>query len=402
MGNNILKYANVLLITAIIATLILSIALVVPNVGAKTAHVENTTINTTTSTAGPTTTILFTTLPTANATASGGFLNSKPITFKYSGNYTCSPDANALLGNGSAVENSIKFTNCEVGAAGNNTGQLPLWITVPAYAGLSIFGVPSLGASPQGFPMYANSVILTECGGGGSPSACPDHPTYLYSPVFTAVEQHLGITTGVLGLPEGVLTTPAHSHIVNSNASGANVDWYVISVLVLDPNIMPNATTGKCTQVVASNLSNSTANCLTSLAALQRALVTSSSDVHSVNANNPIYQTLAGNSVINLQVLVPGDTVVTELQGDNTNVAIPFAVNESNYYNSSQFRPTTTVNTTTIPPTTTVNQTTNTTVAPTTVAQQSSGGSSNTLLYVGIVVVIILILLAAWAMMRKK
>ena len=143
-------------------------------------------------------------------------------------------------------------------------------------------------------------------------SACPDHPTYLYSPVFTAVEQHLSIANGIYGLPEGVLPTPAHSHIVSSNASGADAQWYVMQRFGnSDPNIMPNATTGKCTQVVPSNLTNATGNCLTSLAALQRALVTTSSDVFQVNQNNPIYQTLAGNTTIRLQVVVPGDTVVT-------------------------------------------------------------------------------------------
>lgn len=400
MGNkNSINYASAILITAIIASLIFSVSLYLPS--ARTAHVENTTINTTTSSAA-TTSIVPTNLPAANKTASGGFLNSQPVTFLYTGNYICNPATNVVLAPSNEVENSIAFTNCEVGAAGNDTGQLPLWITVPAYAGLSIFGVPALGASPQGFPTYANSVILTECGGGGSASSCPDHPTYLYSPVFTAVEQHLKIANGIYGLPEGVLPTPAHSHIVSSNASGASVQWYIISVLVFDPNIMPNATTGKCTQVVPSNLTNATGNCLTSLAALQRALVTTSSDVFQTNQNNPVYQTLSGNTSIKLQVIVPGDTVVTELQNADTNVAIPFAVNNANYY--AHGGAVTTIATTTANTTTIVQQNTTVpaTTAATTTAPATSSGSSNTLLYVGIVVVIIIILIAAWAMMGKK
>ena len=118
--------------------------------GGSSNTTPTTILNTTTSVAPVT--VLPTNLPTANKTASGGFLNSQPVTFLYGGNIYAIPASNTLLGNSSEVVNSLAFTNCEVGAAGNNTGQLPLWITVPAYAGLSIFGVPALGASQQGFP----------------------------------------------------------------------------------------------------------------------------------------------------------------------------------------------------------------------------------------------------------
>jgi hypothetical protein len=333
--------------------------------------------------------------PTANATASGGFLNGNQVTFIYTGNYICSPNSSALLGNSSEVANSEKVTQCEVGASAlNQSGALPVWVSVPAYAGLSIFGVPSLGATSQGFPTFQNMTVVTDCGAGGTNSSCADHPTFLYSPDFTAVEKHLNITNGIFGLPEGVLPTPAHTHIVSTNASGASVEWYAITVLVFDPNIMPNATTGKCTQVVPSNVTNATGNCLTSLAALQRALVTSSSAT-AVNGNNPIWQTLGGPTK---QVVVPGVTMVTQLANSNTNLDLDFAVKDTNYY--AKFLPpattaSTTVATTTVMPTTTVY------VAPTTVAQSSSG--NNTGLWIaGGVVVVVIIAIAAWASMRKK
>lgn len=337
-------------------------------------------------------------LPTANATASGGFLNGNQVTFIYTGNYICSPNSNALLGNSPEVTNSQNVTQCEVGAGAlNQTGALPVWVSVPAFAGLSIFGVPSLGATSQGFPVFENNTIVTDCGAGGTNSSCADHPTFLYSPDFTAVEKHLNISNGIFGLPEGVLPTPAHTHIVSTNASGANVGWYAITVLVFDPNIMPNAITGKCTQIVPSNVTNATGNCLTSLAALQRALVTQSSAT-AVNGDNPIWQTLGGPTA---QVVVPGVTMVTQLSNDNTNLVLDFAVEDTNYY--AKFLPATTASTTaattSLPPYTTAAST----VAATTVAQSAgSSGSSNTLLYVGIVVVVIIIVVAGWAMMRKK
>lgn len=331
-------------------------------------------------------------IPTANATASGGFLNGNQVTFIYTGNYICSPNSNVLLGNSVEVANSQKVTQCEVGASAlNQSGALPVWVSVPAYAGLSIFGVPSLGASSQGFPTFQNNTIITDCGAGGTNSSCADHPTFLYSPDFTAVEDHLNITNGIFGLPEGVLPTPAHTHIVSTNASGVSVGWYAITVLVFDPNIMPNAITGNCTQVVPSNLTNATGNCLTSLAALQRALVTQSS-ADAINGNNPIWQTLGGPTA---QVVVPGATMVTQLTNDNTNLVLDFAVKDTNYY-AKFLQPATTISTTSVAPTTTIY------VAPTTTIAQSSNGSSTTLWIIGIIVVIIIIVLAAWAMMKKK
>ncbi|HVC58124.1 MAG TPA: hypothetical protein VND15_01460 [Candidatus Acidoferrales bacterium] len=340
-------------------------------------------------------------MPTANATASGGFLNSGVVTFQYTANYTCNP-AQSLQFNTTEARTAGNLTQCGVGATSNTTGAYPLWVAIPAYAGLSIFGLPVLGATSQGFPTYQNNTIVTDCGAGLSSSACPMHPALLYSPVFTAVEQHINATkTTWFGLPEGVLPTPAHSHIVASDYGGANVPWYVIGVLVLDPNIMPNATTGTCTQVIASNLTNATGNCLTSYAALQRALTTQSNDVAVANAGNPIYQTLAGNKTISVQVIVPGAPVVTMLANANTNLDIPFVIKDVDYY-TSLLAP---IVTTILPTPTTVP------AAPTTVAANTSGGHSmmggmSTAAWaIAIVVVIIVVVAVAYMAkmrMRKK
>jgi hypothetical protein len=389
------KYTKLLVMTAMMLVLAFSATTfaagkVLPG-GASNTSV--TTIPVTTSTIAPTTTSQLP--PTANATASGGFLNGNEVTFIYTGNYICS-NSNTLLGNSSEVANSQKVTQCEVGASAlNQTGQLPVWVSVPAFAGLSIFGVPSLGATSQGFPVFQNHTIVTDCGAGGTNSSCTDHPTFLYSPDFTAVEKHMNITNGIFGLPEGVLPTPAHTHIVSSAANGSSIGWYAITVLVFDPNIMPNATTGKCTQVVPSNLTNATANCLTSLTALQNALVTSSSAT-AINGNNPIWQTLGGPTD---QVVVPGATMVTQLSNDNTNLVLDFAVKDTNYY--AQFLP---KNTTTVATTTIAQNTTVATSAPTTtVPPTTNSGSSNTLLYVVVgIVILVVIVLIGWRMMGSK
>ena len=257
---------------------------------------------------------------------SGGFYNGTVVTFTYQYDYHCVPGILTFFPNQTAAS---ARTSCEVGA-GNGTaesGAVPLWVIVPAYAGLSVFGVPSLGASPQGFAIYANQTIITDCGAGRTPSGCPDHPLLLYSPFFTAVEEHLGITNGVFGLPEGVLPTPTHDHIINCCLQ--TVPWYTVVVLVFDPNIMPNAVTGECTQVAPSSLPDPTANCLDSYAALADALTTSNSAMAAVNKDNPVWQTLGGPST---QVVVPGIATVAELSNANSNLFEHFTVNSTSYY----------------------------------------------------------------------
>jgi hypothetical protein len=253
---------------------------------------------------------------------SGGFLNSAVVTYKYynSTPYQCTPATNATT-----------VTSCEVGSAGTfPSNALPNWVIVPAYAQLSIFGVTALGATSQGYPTFDNQTIVTHCGAGNTRAACPDHPALMYSVDFTAVEQHIGITSGYGGLPEGVLPTPAHDHIVESDAGQANIPWYNIAVLVFDPNIMPDAATGRCAQIMPSGLTNATANCLTSVSAMQNAMTTNNNvTIGPANAKNPIWQTLGKPTT---QVVIPGINIPSEIRTANSNLDIWFAVIDENPY----------------------------------------------------------------------
>ncbi|MGI0070501.1 MAG: hypothetical protein ACRECT_00235 [Thermoplasmata archaeon] len=272
------------------------------------------------------------TTPAACASASGsvsgayagGFTHGCVVTFQYTGNYQCTPGLSTLFPGDANATNATKETTCAVGAANQTAvNQVPEWILVPAFAGLSIFGVSALGSTARGFPTFNSSTILTDCGGGGSPTACPDHPTYIYSPAFTAVELHLGLKNGYGGLPPGVLPTPAHDHLINTSSTYPNVPWGTIAVLVFDPNIFPDRATGTCAASVASNLSSPTGNCLNSLAALERALTTPSTAVATANGANPIWQTLG---MPPLQVVVPGDLSIPQIDNLDSNLYIPFSV----------------------------------------------------------------------------
>ena len=282
-----------------------------------------------TSTSTVTTTVMGT-----NSTApgvTGGFLGSRVVTFLYTRPYICTPSTAQLYPDQAAAGAKAE---CETGMGGTfPSDALPQWVTVPAYAGLSVFGVTALGASSEGYPLYHNQTILTDCGGGGSPASCPDHPAYMYSPAFTAVEQHLGIANGYGGLPEGVLPLPAHNHIVDTDAGGRDIPWPAIAVLVFDPNILPNPVTGRCQQVVTSSLQNATGNCLTSIGALQRAIVTNNTAIADANAGNPIWQTLGQPDV---QAIIPGDTSVSTMRNPNTNIDIYFPVIDTNPYPPSK------------------------------------------------------------------
>jgi hypothetical protein len=261
---------------------------------------------------------------------SAGALNGQVDTFVYTGAFGCTPPASSFFKGEDNASNVA--SGCEIGAANSTdpAANPDLWVIVPAYAGLSIFGVPKLGATSQGFPTYINNqTVLTMCGAGGTASACPDHPTYMYSPAFTTVEQYLNITNGVFGLPEGVLPTPAHSHIVNQSDTQG---WNIIAVLVFDPNIFPNPVTGQCSQIVPSNQPNPTANCLNSYAALQRALATNDSASDNANCNygaNPIYEALGQPPQ---QIVIPGDSTVQSIGNANTNLQLFFSAQSGNPY----------------------------------------------------------------------
>lgn len=260
----------------------------------------------------------------------GGFAQGQVVHFTYSGQWECKPVLSVLVpGVASAASN---VTQCGVISANVNSvepTQLPEWVIVPAFAGLSIFGVTALGATAAGFPQFkasgGTSVVATDCGGGGSPTGCADHPTYLYSPLFAAVENYLNLTTGYGSLPLGVLPTPAHDHLVNTSTSYPNIPWGTIVVLVLDPNIWPDRATAQCTATVTSNLTSPTGNCLTSIAALDRALLTSSTAVGTAGSfsDNKIWKALGGPSA---QVIVPGDVTIPQINNLDSNLYIWFPV----------------------------------------------------------------------------
>ncbi len=266
-----------------------------------------------------------------NGTTSAGLYNGL-VSFKYTQAPTCTPALSNYATNQTEAAAAASKTGCEVGGGQSSavSGAIPVFILVPAYAGLSIFGVSALGATSQGFPMFDGQLVFTQCGAGGTISACADHPALLYSPVFTEVEQHVGIKTGYGGLPEGVLPTPAHTHVVGYSG-GPSLPWDVIAVLVFDPNIMPNAQTGECHQVVDSNLTNPTGNCLNSFAAMTQAMGTRTTATANANAtqNNPIYDTLGGPST---QIVIPGVTSVSENSPANTNIFLYFSVAPSDPY----------------------------------------------------------------------
>jgi len=261
---------------------------------------------------------------------SGGFLNGAIGTAHYFKNFDCDPSAARLLGVSHSTSQFV--SGCEVGAGGDYpNGAAPLWILVPAFAGLSVFGVKSLGSTSNGFPTFQGKVFRTDCGAGTTATACPDHPSYTYSPAFTAVEQFLGINSGTLGLAEGVLPTPAHTHIINTATKSA---WFIVTVLVFDPNIMPNPATGRCHTLVSSSLENPTANCLTSLSSLKDALTTQSSKaVSNANTNNPIWLALGKPTT---QVVIPGDSTVSSISNANTNIVLFFTVTPNNPYLQQQ------------------------------------------------------------------
>lgn len=253
----------------------------------------------------------------------GGFTQGQAVTFVYNGTDTfrCTPGLLTFFPNATQAASS---TPCEVGAANQNAVlQYPEWVLVPAFAGLSIFGMTSLGATARGFPQFQSSPLLTDCGAGGTPTACVDHPKLIYSPLYTQVEKFLNITTGVGGYPEGVLPTPSHDHLLNTSATFPNVQWGTIVVLVFDPNIWPDRASGTCTERVSTGLSNATANCLVSITALDNALRTHTSAVAIANKGNAIWQTLGGPST---QVVIPGDLTIAQINNLDANLYIPFAV----------------------------------------------------------------------------
>ena len=356
-----------------------------------------------------------------SATGSWGFQNGNVVWLNYSNSNGCAPSLAVLYqGYGPAV-NASTVTNCQVGIGIQpSIGAFPTYQLVPAFAGLSTFGYTSWNATANGYATFNGVTIATHCGAAGTTTSCgqgvANAITNYYSYGTTIFEWALGITNGKNGLPEGVLPNSAHDLLIPTVSSGPT---YLVRVSVYDPNIFPNATTGKCTQWVASNLTNPTANCLNNVAALANAINTKDSAVSLANKNNVLFTsrgmapvqaaihvttvvntTLAGNVdrkieqplrayVINVTSGTALNVTASNLNAQRMLVSVSAAAPSTSNTTANSTTPVTVQ-----PPATAAPQATNTTTT-------SSGGSSTTTIVI-VIAVIIVIAAAAWMMMKKK
>jgi hypothetical protein len=350
--------------------------------------------------------------PTVNTSYSPAFQNGTIVTLVTYSNSTCLPSLSVLYPGSSQAANASKVTNCEVGTPVNETVALPRWNLLPAFAGPSIYGLVSWGATPSGYPTFNGNVIVTQCGASNTPSSCSvTKASYFYSPKQAALEQSLGIYNGINGWPEGVLPNPANDKVLPLNKTSMETPSYLVRIAVYDPNIFPNATTGKCTQVAASSLSNPTGNCLTSLSAIRAALVTTDNAIAVINSNNLLWQN-SGKPTTQITWLSSLNlTATARLNSSNTNLISESYVSNTPSYPkvNNATAPANTVTTNTVVTTTaaTTSIMPATTVAPTTTVAAISGsqpqGMSKTTTYVIVgLIVLVIIVVAAYALTRKK
>lgn len=273
-------------------------------------------------------------------TSSGAFLNGRIVTLQYTANYICSPSVSSIYPGSSNISIISSFTNCTVRTPGNLYSTFPVWEIYPAYAGLSTFGINSSTSSvDQEYPIYNGAAIHTDCGSEGTPAACNYVPRYIYGSNTFKTEREFNIYNGLNNgtVPEGIFPFQSYDYILLDNYSGIATPWYVVLVRVFDPNIFPNATTGKCTQVAPSNLSNPTGNCLTSFAALQKAYVTKNSYIPTINANNIIWLSDSSPTTQIQIALTPNVIGVSGLLYPDTNIYLIFRVNQTDFYSNAGY-----------------------------------------------------------------
>jgi hypothetical protein len=357
--------------------------------------------------------VLTVTVTYTGANSTMAFQNGSIVNYTYA-NVTCSPGAYAT--SSPEVKNASVFTPCDVGGgpfSANTAGAIPVWALTPGFAGpaayglfagVSALGLPTYPTSPNGYPIYNGTVIPTQCGIGNSSSACLGKPDYFYSSLYSVLERSIGVTKGVAGLPEGVLSNAARDFIVSPLKNGTYTKSDIIRILVFDPDIFPNATTGKCKAIAPSQLANATGNCLTSVTALAAAVNTTDTAISAINANNLLWKA-AGRPL--KQAVIP---ILTPVSANSLNYTITYASN-INTPNTDQLSwsfvkaipvATTTVATTTVP-TTTVMPTT--TAAPTTTTVPSAiqlPALGNGLVYALAAVIIIIAAGAGYYLGRKK
>ena len=195
--------------------------------------------------------LLFGSVNAATSVKINAFQDGNTIHLTYFNNFTCFPGPSAIFMNSSESINASSVTACEFGSAVNvnTTNSIPRWGLIPAFAGLSVYGYNAYGSTPQGYATYNGIAIPTICGAGQSSSACVHRPGYIYSPILSAIEKGAGIVGGLSGMPKGVLPNAARDILVSQKKNGTIVSSYEVRVWVFDPNIFPNSTTGKCTQI---------------------------------------------------------------------------------------------------------------------------------------------------------
>lgn len=397
---NISAYVGIFLIAAVLSVIVFSVLAPISAgvagrviTGNSTGSQQGRSGTYTTNSSVPQTTTIPVTLPVPGM--GGAFQNGQVVHFATTAPSNCTSTISALYNNYPEAVNALAATNCEIGVGINTAGMSPQYMISPAFAGLSIYGQVGWNSTPQGYPTFNKTVIVTSCGASTSPSNCSATSTtkYFYSPGASVFEKTLGYTNGVFGLPEGVMAKPAHDLLIGANVGQTLTETYLVRVAVFDPNIFPNATTGQCRQWVASNLTNPTGNCLNNIAALARALNTTDTAVANANKNNILFLTKgipSYQATITVYTIVNGTAVGTttkNVNASNTNVVKWVLLSSAQ---------TTTVATTTVPAT----------VPTSTIAQvgQSgqTAGSNNMLLYAGVVIVVIIVIVVAFVAMRRK
>jgi hypothetical protein len=222
--------------------------------------------------------------------ASTAIQNGSVVVLGNTASSNCTSTPALLYQNFTDAVAASAVTDCEIGIGFSSVAGLsPYYMLNPAFAGLSMYGTVMWNATDSGYPVFRNETIVTTCGASGTPTGCNSTKKYFYSYTSSAWETQMGITSGVMGLPEGVLPRPAHDILLPSSIGPTPVVSYLVRVWVFDPNIFPNPVTGRCMQLVASNLSNPTGNCLNSTAALSRAIATTSTAVVAANKNNVLF-----------------------------------------------------------------------------------------------------------------
>lgn len=257
------------------------------------------------------------------AAGSKGFQHSQVIQVNYSSVTVCNPPTNALYPGFPQALAASRFTGCEIGVGiAPPANSVPTYILVPAYAGLSVFGFTAWNSTAQGYPTFDGNAIVTACGAAGTKAGCSGGANSITSYYSTAIgvwEKQMGIANGIYGYPEGVMPNSAHDLMLPTAAHNGQYS-YLVRVGVFDPNIFPNITTGRCTQVVPSNLTNATGNCLTSRGALQRALMTEDTAVLAANGNNILY-TAKNIQPFQASITIANVTVMSEpYNGSSRNV----------------------------------------------------------------------------------